>query len=270
MPPPQVRTAVILNAAIILGVITFILLQTYTTLGKIKSEREAIEDAERVIAAKQPVVAMYTELQDVQEKVDKYGRLVSLASVDYIDAPVLLDRLAKIIPAGVYLSRISNEKPGPNSTSTVVQIDLITTKQEPELMQATLNAFKRDSIFGDCFLRSAEMRKESISGQLPSFGVDWQASGPDVPQSIDVGKFEFIVMANVPKMMNTGGLPVVSDQSVYLADVEFKTPPVEADEDAKGRAERLRSESKARKPGASAPEAEAANAPEGVKPVEVN
>ncbi|MDQ3024824.1 MAG: hypothetical protein M3R04_10700 [bacterium] len=270
MPPPQVRTAVILNAVVILGVLTYMLHSVYSILGTVRSELDQIEEAKAEIKRKQPVVAMYTELTDAREKVDKYGRLVSLASVDYIDAPVLLDRLAKIIPAGVYLARISNDKPGPNTKSTVVQVDLVTTREDPALIQATLDAFKRDGIFRDCYLRGAEMHKESISGQLPNFGIDWTASGPDVPQSIDVKKYEFIVMANVPKMMDTGGLPVISDQSVFLADIEFHTPPPEDEENAKSKAERARKGSKARKPGTKEPEAEAANAPEGVKPVGVN
>jgi hypothetical protein len=269
MPPPAVRTLVILNIAIALGVLAYMALSTFTILGQIRAQREQIAEAEQIKAAKQPVVAMYTDLQAVHEQVDKYGRLVSLASVDYIDVPVLLDRLAKLIPAGVYLNRVSNDKPGANTVSTIVQVDLMTTQDDPRLMQATLDAFKGDSIFHDCFLRNAKMNKESISTQLPQYGINWNASGPDVPQSLDVTKYEFIVMANVPKLADTSGLPISYDQSIYLADVEFKTPPPPAEEAPKHR-RKGKGKDKEAKADTQAPEHGSANAPEGVKPVGVN
>src|SRR5688500_14743454 len=94
-PPPTVRTAVILNAAIILGVLTYMGLLTFTTFNQISSQQEQIRDAQQLIESKQSVVAMYDALSGVDDQIDRYGRLVSLASVDYVDVPVLLDRLAR-------------------------------------------------------------------------------------------------------------------------------------------------------------------------------
>jgi hypothetical protein len=265
MPPPTVRTAVILNIAIVLGVLAYMGIATFAILGKIKSEQEAIEDAEKQIKAKQPIVEMYTQLDDVHEKVNKYGRLVSLASVEYIDAPVLLDRLSKIIPAGVYLSRVSNEKASANAKTSVIQVEMVTTKDDPGLMQQTLDAFKKDSMFHDCYMRAAEVRKESIGDQLPGYGVDWTATGPKLQDVLNVDKYQFVVLANVPKLVDTSNLPVTSDHSIYLADVPFKTPPPE--EDTKGKP---KGNAHARTTGTQKPEMSSQNAPEGVKPVGVN
>ena len=267
-PPPTVRTAVILNAALVLGVLAYILLGTFGTFNKIRNEQQQIKDNQQLIDSKKQVVETYTQLSNVREQVDKYGRLVSLASVDYIDVPVLLDRLSKIIPAGVYLNSVANDKSSPNSRSTIVQIKLNTTSNDPKLMQATLDRFKEDSMFHDCYMRSAELQKVSLNDQLANFKVDWTASGPQIPPSIDVDKYEFIVMANVPKLVDTTGLPVRADKSIYLADVEFKVPPPEEETDKNGKPKR----GKATKGGEApkAPEHGSDNAPEGVKPVGVN
>jgi Tfp pilus assembly protein PilN len=265
-PPPTVRTAVILNIAIVLGVLAYMAVSTVKTFNDIRLQQQQIRDNEQLIQSKQPVVEMYTELSEIREKVDRYGRLVSLASVDYIDVPVLLDRLAKIIPAGVYLNSVSNDKSSPNARTTVVQVSLLTTKDDSALMQATMDAFKKDSIFHDSYMRSAEMRKVTLIDQMASFKIDWSASGPDVPNTIDVTKYEFIVMANVPKLVDAVGLPVSHDRSIYLADVKFKTPPPPEETDAKGKPKRgKKGDTKPREP-----EHDAKNAPEGVKPVGVN
>src|SRR5687768_7902542 len=90
-PPPTVRTAVILNIAIVLGMLAYMAVSTVKTFNDIRLQQQQIRDNEQLIQSKQPVVEMYTELSDIREKVDRYGRLVSLASVDYVDVPVLLD-----------------------------------------------------------------------------------------------------------------------------------------------------------------------------------
>jgi hypothetical protein len=268
-PPPTVRTAVILNVAIILGVLAYMLLGTYSSYNQIKNTQQQIKENQMLIETKQPVVTMYTQLTGVKEQVERYGRLVSLASVDYIDVPVLMDRLSKIIPAGVYLNSVGNEKASQNSRSTLVSVTLNTTSNDPKLVQATLDAFKQDSMFKDSYMRSAELRKVSLTDQLGTFDVDWTATGPDVPATLDVDKYEFIVMANVPKLVDTAGLPVRADRSIYLADVEFKTPPPPAEVDKNGKPIRKkRGAEDANAP--REPEHGSDNAPEGVKPTGVN
>jgi len=269
-PPPTVRTAVVLNAAIVLGVLAYMLLGTFSVFNQIKNVQQQIDDNQRLITNKQPVVAMYTDLTNAKESVDKYGRLVSLASVDYIDVPVLLDRLSKIIPAGVYLNSVGNDKSAPNSRNTVVQVTLNTTSNDPKLMQSTLDAFKKDSMFHDCFMKSAELQKVALNEQLGSFKVDWTATGPGVPPSIDVDKYEFIVLANVPKLVDTTGLPVTADKSIYLADVKFKVPPPEDETDANGKPKKAGKKGEGDANAAREPEHGSANAPAGVKPTGVN
>jgi len=268
MPPPTVRTAVILNFAIVLGVLAYMAVATFGIFNEIRSQQEQKADLQKQVEAKKDVEEMYADLQKHEESVNQYGRLVSLASVDYIDAPVLLDRLAKIIPAGVYLNRISNDKSSPNAKATVVQVELMTTKQDPALMQATLDAFKNDSIFHDCFMANAEIHKESITDNLADYGINWHASGPNISASIDVNKYQFAIMASVPKLVDTSGLPVSSDQSIYLADVPFKTPPPE--DENKGKPGKAGAAAAPREPGTKEPEHGSDNAPTGVKPVGTN
>jgi Tfp pilus assembly protein PilN len=265
-PPPTVRTAVILNAAIVIGVLTYMLLGTFAVYNQIRNEQQRIKDNQQLIDSKAEVVEIYAQLSQVREQVDKYGRLVSLASVDYLDVPVLLDRLAKIIPAGVYLESVGNDKSSPNSRTTIVQVVLQTTSNDPQLMQTTLNAFKADSMFQDCYMRSAELKRVALNEQFGTFDVDWTAMGPGIPNSIDVQKYEFIVMASVPKLVDTTGLPVRVDKSIYLADVEFKTPPPPEEVDKNGKPIKAKRGSEA----AREPEKNSENAPEGVKPVGVN
>jgi Tfp pilus assembly protein PilN len=265
-PPPTVRTAVILNAALVLGVLTYMTVFTFKAFNDIKVQQEQIEEAKTQIKNQQPIVDMYAALQDVHEQVNEYGRLVSLASVDYVDVPVLLDRIAKIIPAGVYLSSISNGKSSPNSQTTLVQVTMLTTSNDSALIQSTLDAFKKDAIFEDSFMRGAEVRKESLNSRLAEYDVKWSATGPGIPQSLDVNKYEFTVLANVPKLVDTVGLPVVSDRSIFLADVKFKTPPPPEEVDKNGKPIKAKAGSEAPRE----PELDAKNAPEGVKPVGVN
>jgi hypothetical protein len=268
-PAPTVRTAVILNFAIVLGVLAYILLGTFGVFNQIRNEQQRIKDNQGLIESKQGVVTIYGQLNDAHERVERYGRLVSLASVDYIDVPVLLDRLAKIVPAGVYLNSVNNDKSSPNSRSTVVQVTLNTTSNDPKLVQTTLDAFKKDSMFQDSYMRSAELQKVTLNDQLANFNVDWTATGPSVPASVEVDKYQFIVMANVPKLVDTAGLPVRADRSIYLADVEFKTPPPPEEEDMDGKPRKSR-KGKGDANEAREPEKNADNAPEGVKPVGVN
>jgi hypothetical protein len=271
LPPPAVRTSVILNFLIVIAALTYIGLVSYMTLNQIPVLKQDIADSEAAIAAKQPIVATYQTLVEVRENVDSYGRLVSLASVDYVEVPILLDRLARIIPEGVYLKSVGNDKPAANSRNTIVQVTLVASQDRPELIETTLDSFKRDTIFHDSYMRDVELRKETLNAQLPSFGVNWTASGPNIPDVIPADRFEFTILANVKKPVDAS-LPVVSDQSVYLADIEFKTPPPPADDEkgAKGRKRGAKGGAQAREPGTQAADKGTVNAPEGVTAKEVN
>jgi Tfp pilus assembly protein PilN len=261
LPPPSVRIATIVNAFIVVGALMYIGVATYLVLIPMASARDQIGTLELQIAAKQPALDTYNQLMAVKESVDDYGRIISLASVDYIDLPVLMERLARIIPSGVYLTALSNEKPVEGAQNSIVQVSLATAERDPQLIRRTLEAFKHDTIFHDSYMRDATFKQESLEGQLDLYGVDWTASGPDVPESVTADRFTFEILANVSKPIDAGSLPISIDNSVFLADVEFKTPPPPV-EDEKG-AKR----SKAKK---AAADAKAENAPEGVEVEEVH
>lgn len=254
LPPSNLRIALLVNILLIIGALSYMGLAAALKLYPINDTKESIVQSERLLATKADIADTHAQLVGMRETVDRYGRVVALASVDYVEIPVLMDRLARVIPDGVYLSSISNEKPSPGSNSTIVQVELVAAQEDPALVQRTLAAFKADPIFNDCFMSNADLRQETFDPNLPAFGVNWGVRGPTLPDNIMAGKYEFRIRANIRKPIDAAYLPIKTDHSMYLADVKFLTPAPE--EDPKDKRKKAKAEP-------------ASNAPEGVEVAEV-
>jgi len=228
-PGPAVRYAVILNVLIIAVTLAYIALDSVrglTMLSYARQDRTALEDQ---IAAGQAIVADYGRLVEIRDKVQRYGRLVGLASADYVDMPVLLDRVARILPDGVYVDRVTNDKDNVSPEHTVVVFGLRASRRDPQLVLDALRAFKSDKLFSNCYMPTLNYEELTLQDLMQRSQVSWNVSGPDVPGDITAQQFSFEIRASVPRRLADLGLPKSLDDSALFASFLLPLPADTAD-----------------------------------------
>lgn len=235
-PGPPVRYGLVFNIILIAGTLTFILVHSFTSLSRISTYREQNVELQKNIDSLKPNEEYYTNLKNIEEKVNSYGRLISLASVDYVEMPVLMERVSRVLPDGVYLRAVANDRPEEQSNFVVLRFDLTASRNDPRLLEATLAAFKKDEYFNDCYMANAEYHQEGIQDRLPEFGINWNASQKrdDAPQLM-ADLIEFQIQARVKRPLSTEQLPRSYDASSTLTSIEFKTYVPPAKEEKKGK-----------------------------------
>lgn len=242
-PGPAVRALVIVNFALVAVTLATILVTAALPMFRITDLRNQIESAQSQINSLAPEEANHKTLMDIKDAVDGYGRIVSLASVDYVEVPLLLDRLAAVLPDGVYVKQVQNRTTRTRNTASsgakadvIVQFSMAASRRDPKLIIDTLNAFKRDPLFSDCYLGMAEAVETPLRDMLERYGVDWTVSGPAGDSQPSAPEYEFEVQARLHRPLPSDVAPVSADFSTYLASVEFKVPPPEPE--GKGRKRR--------------------------------
>lgn len=235
-PGPAVRALVIINFALVAVTLATILVTAALPMFKITDLRNQIESMQSQINALAPEEANHQTLMDIKDAVDGYGRIVSLASVDYVEVPLVLDRLARVIPDGVYIKQVQNRttrsRTGINPDAkpdVIVQVTLAASRRDPRLILETLQAFKQDPLFADCFLGSAQAVEQPLGELLERYGVDWTVTEPEGDIQPSSREFEFEIQARLHHPLPPNLAPVSADFSTYLASVEFKVPPPEPD-----------------------------------------
>lgn len=231
-PGPAVRLFVILNFALVATTLATILVTTALPMFKITDLKKEIETVQTQINAMGPEEANYQTLIGVKEAVDGYGRIVSLASVDYVEVPLLLNRLSALLPEGVYLKQVQNRTakanaaaPAGSKSDVIVQVSLAACRRDPALILATLNACKHDPLFSDCYLGNAEAVEKPLSDMLQRYGIEWAVSGSNGDRQPSSREYEFQIQARLHRPLASDSAPVVADYSTYLASIKFKTPP---------------------------------------------
>jgi len=227
LPGPTVRYALLINIMIILLTVTFIGLSTYLHWLMLNLAKEEKAGLEAQLSAKAGIVADYERLNNIGVSIDRYGRLIALASDDYVEMPVILDRIAKLLPDEVFLFRVSNNRTEGKGSPVVLGVQLTASDNDPTLMIETLKAFKGDPMFAECFMPIAEYNEVSLDELQVRYGLDWSVTGPDVPMQV-VGKhYDFEIHSLLSRPLPIDGVPVGRDSTQA-----FVANPVIGEEEA--------------------------------------
>jgi hypothetical protein len=228
-PGPAVRAMPLINFALIAGTLMAIVVSVSSSLYSIALLKSQNKEYEAQIATQASTKKNYDTLMKIKDQVQQYGRIVSLASAEYVEVPVLLDRISRLLPDGVYLRDVGNRRGSRTTSGTIIRIGLTASRQDPQLLISTLNAFKADPIFADCYMSLAESKESPLGAVLTANGITWQASGPELNPQPMTDEIDFEVQARIQSPVTINGVPVAQDFSSYLTSIKFKeyTPPTE-------------------------------------------
>ena len=225
LPGPAVRYALLINTALVSIMLLVLVLGLTTSLSRINNLTRDITEIKGVLAKGEPIKDQYESLSKLRDSIDNYGRLVALASADYVAMPVLLDRLSKVIPNGVFLERITNQGTRRRGADTVVSIQLRSSKPDISQLHQTIMGFKKDPLFNDSYLRTGDIEESVLDDVLAQAGVTWTASGPGISTRVPNENYVFEIVTKIPRDFEVQGLPVLFDQSAFY-QVEMAALPV--------------------------------------------
>jgi hypothetical protein len=221
-PGPMVRYSLLINVALVLLTLAFILINLFLGWIRLDLAREDVEQLQAQVKANAYIENDYNRLAEMGNKLSNYGRLVAYASLDYVDMPVVLNRLSAIIPDGVYLARVSNgSTQNNNSTSMVIQLKA--SHDDPALLIAALRNFKADSLFSECYLPTAAYGEQDLSAMLDQAGITWAVDGPDVTTNIVSGQYDFEIHARLPRPLPGLSLPTQVDHLPYFSSLGLES-----------------------------------------------
>ena len=249
-PGPVVRYAVVINTIVIGVTVAFLIVDSFLGLTLIGTLKREIETKESLVQSLATIEADYNQLIAIEKHVNSIGRLIALASAEYTDMPVIMERITKLLPYGVYVDSVSSQQGNVGSISSEIRISLVASRSDPALLINTFSAFKKDEILGDCYMRSAEFAEGNLEHVLEAAGVTWSATGPDVADYSSADSFNFEIYSTIYTPIDPGDLAARVDKTEYF-DVFTLW---EADDEGQ--------------PGADEPGGRIAGAPEGVTAVE--
>lgn len=224
-PGPVVRYAVLISFALIAGAIAFISVDSVVSLARLAMLRSSIKTLTEQTEKRAQVEADYNSLIDIQTQISRYGQIIGLASARYADMPVVLDRISQLLPEGVYIDSVTNNRSASATVNANVMTTLATSRPDPRLIQQALEAFKRDQILSNCYLSRVAFGPQVMDQFLKSINVTWRMSGAIYEEPPKPGQYEFDIRVDLDAPLAISGLPVVSDASKYFA--EFKVPELE-------------------------------------------
>lgn len=219
-PGPVVRYRVMINALMIIVTVAFLALDAVIGINRLGMLNSTLITRRAEVESGRPTIVEHSKLMEVNNYVERTGRLVSLASADYTDLPLVLQEVANLLPEGVYLERVTNDRAGKDSTQTNVIFALVSGKEDPALVLETFNRFKSNQMLGNCFLRMAEAQEVSLFSLLESTDVNWSVTGPDIDPSRAATHFAFEIYAMVEAPIVKQDLPVLHDDTRFLASFE--------------------------------------------------
>lgn len=227
-PGPAVRYALVVNFFVIAVTIAYLAVDSLFGMSRITSLHEDKTAVEQQIRDGQQVVTDHQRLVLIHQAIIDYGKLIGMASANYVDMPVVLDRLARVMPDGVYLRSVSNDKAAQEPGGANLIISLSASRRDPALLLETLRAFKADPVFQNCYMRFVHFQEESLDQFLERIGVSWSTTGPGIDETLLAEQFEFDIHTRIATPIADLGLPVIQDDSVYYAEASLEPPPTEA------------------------------------------
>ena len=237
LPGPTVRYALLINIGIILFTVAFIGLSVYLHWLKLNVAMEERVGLQAQVATKAGVVKDYDRLNKIGVSIGRYGRLIALASDDYVEMPVVLDRIAKILPDEVFLTRITNNRTEGKGLPIVLGVQLTASDQDPDLMIRTLNAFKQEPMLADCFLPAAEFTEVSLDELMQRYQIDWSVNGPDVEPQVWAKHYLFEIDVRLNRPLDISEVPVQRDVTGAFDNPEMVSAPAAQETQAEGQGE---------------------------------
>ncbi|MCB1215754.1 hypothetical protein KDL44_00050 [bacterium] len=220
-PGPAVRSALIINIALILITAFVIILSAALSIYQYAQYNDDIKKRRMSIDSLQSVKDGYQQLQRIDSAVGNYGKIVGIASTNYIDLPVMLSHLSGLLPDKVYLTDVSNLRGGNvNAVSvldanrpTFVTMTCRTATKDLGLIQRTLATLKEDPIFANCVLTNATLDSEELTDLAELLGIAGTFEFPDTFEGAEGHEFyEFIIRAEVRRPLPLGEHRMLSDQ----------------------------------------------------------
>ena len=221
-PGPAVRYAMIFNVLIIAATLTYIALDSFLNLTMLSYARQERANLESEIEQNSRILADYDLLVGIRDRLVNYGRLIGLASADYVDIPVLLDRISHLLPDGVYLDRVTSDKSTGGATVPIL-ISLRASRRDPNLVINTLKAFKQDPLFAQSYMPGLETAEQPLGELMLQNEINWTATTPDTVAGVIAPEYTFELRALVPRKLDNVPLPVAIDQSVYFSSLTKPT-----------------------------------------------
>lgn len=220
LPGPTVRYPMLLNVFLIAALIAYIVIDAYIGWIKLQSAQDARASLEVQKEAKVQVLNDYNELVTLSERISRHGRLIAMASTDYIDMPVLLDRIAHILPDSVYIESVTNQRTNVRGGPVNLDIALKSSRQDADLVVTTLRAFKQDELFSNCFMAGTNAEEESLKPLMEKHDINWDASGPLVPSNIVADQYLIHINATLTRPLGGIDLPASYDETAQLANLD--------------------------------------------------
>ncbi|MCB1221565.1 hypothetical protein KDL30_12960 [bacterium] len=226
-PGPAIRSALIINIALILVTMFTILLSAALSIYQLAQYKEDIDRREQSIKSLQSVKNGYMQLQKIDVAVRNYGKIVGIASTNYVDLPVMLSHLSRVLPEQVYLTNVSNVRAGNvNAISvldakrpTFVTMTFRTASKDLSLIERTLTRLKEDPVFGNCVLTNTTLGTEELQDLSDALQLGSTFDLPDVAgQELSYNYYEFVVRAEVMRPLPIEGSRVLNDQLALFKD----------------------------------------------------
>jgi len=220
-PGPMVRYSLLINVALVMLTLAFILINLFLGWIRLDLAREDVAQLQEQVSANAYIENDYNRLADMGNMLSNYGRLVAYASLDYVDMPVVLNRLSVIIPDGVYLASVANSGSQDQNTNMVVQLKA--SHDDPALIIAALRSFKADTLFSECYLPTAVFGEEDLTNLLEQAGITWTVGGTDVTTNIISEQYNFEIHARLPRPLSGFALPIQVDNLPYFSSLGLES-----------------------------------------------
>jgi hypothetical protein len=224
-PRPAIRYTALVNAAIIAITLVFIGLSVYSSLAKLKGLQQQQKSLEAQIEERKPVRQDYESLTQIEADLGNYGRIISMASADYVDMPVVMARLAQLLPDGVYLSRVTNQGSKNRGAAVQLGVTLRSARCDTQLLIQTLTNLKHDPIMCDCYMRNADTTELQLTSLQDLTKAKWEVSTPAGGNPAVSQEYEFDLVVNISRVLPSDGLTAVADESGFFKGFELKQVP---------------------------------------------
>ena len=227
-PRPAVRYTSLINAAVITLTLVFIVFNVYFNVMEIISGRQESQRLDVEIKRREPIRQDYLELKQIEDDLLNYGRIITMASADYVDLPVVLARLSALLPDGVYLSRVTNY--GSRNAGAQVEISVVLrcAERNEQLLLETLTNLKNEPVTADCYMRSADLTEIQLTAVQDMFDVAWEVSQPESGDPAANQEYEFELLVRLDRVLPPDGLITVADESEFFRGFALNPlPPAE-------------------------------------------
>ena len=222
-PRPAIRYTAWVSTVIIIvtvGLIGWNLFSSWETMRDLRLQKVALAQQ---INQREPIRQDYRELKQIESDLRDYGKIISMASSDYVDMPVVLARLAQLLPDGVYLSRITNLGTTKNRGEAIeLSVTLRSAKRDEQLLIQTLTNLKQDPIMADCYMRTADLTDVPLTTLQDICQAKWDVAMPADSAFARNQEYEFEVLVSLSRVLPKDGLVLVADESDFFKGFSLK------------------------------------------------